>query len=139
MSRLLPATAPQRERKVGEINARYAAHMAVGYPVTLEGAAETLQVAREVDGINWLTVKGICEEGIAADLGDVPALVFLQTTANNRYYMTFNEALAIIRDLRTWSLLSWDNWNRLKALARDPEATPTAQHIEALDLDEGWP
>jgi hypothetical protein len=135
----LPANSPTRERRIIDINARYAIHVGAGYPVTLEGNAETLQVAREVDGINWLTVKGICEEGIAAGYGDVPGLMFLQTTANRQYVMTLNEALAIIRDLRAWGLASWANWNRLKAAARDPEQTPTARDLEALNIDEGWP
>jgi len=136
---LLPASSPLRTRRIQRINERYWAHVGAGYPVTLEGNAETLQIAREVDGINWLTVKGICEEGIAAGLGDEPGLMFLQTTANNRYYMTFNEALAIIRDLRSWGLASWSNWNRLKDAARDPAQTPTRKALEALDLEEGWP
>ena len=126
-------------RRLAEINARYAAHVGPSFPVVLEGNAETLQVAREVDGINWLTVKDLYEEIRDAGLGDVPALAFLQTTANRRYYMTANEALAIIRDLRTWGLQSWDNWNRLKDAARDPEQTPTSEDLEALNLDEGWP
>jgi hypothetical protein len=130
------ATPATRERTVSRINARYLAHLAVGFPVTLEGNAETLQVAREVDGINWLTVKGLCEEGILAGLGDEPGLMFLQATSNARYVMTFNEALAIIRDLRAWGLEAWANWNRLKDLAR---AARFSADLEAIDLEEGWP
>lgn len=139
MARDLPANSPLRERRVQQINAYYNARQLAGYPVTLEGNAETLQIAREVDGINWLTVKGICEEGVLAGLGDEPGLMFLQTTSNRQYFMTFNEALVIIRDLRTWGLLSWANWNRLKAAARDPAQTRTADDLEALNLEEGWP
>ncbi len=65
--------------------------------------------------------------------------MFLQTTSNAQYVMTFNEALAIIRDLRAWGLASWANWNRLKAAARDPAVTPYATDLEALNLEEGWP
>lgn len=139
MPRILPASSPLRARRLGDINTRYAAHIGPGYPVTLGGNAETLQVARDVDAINWLTVKSICDEGIAAELGDVPDLIFLQTTSNRRYTMSFNEALTIIKDLRAWGLASWANWNRLKDAARDPAVTPTAADLEALDLDEGWP
>lgn len=139
MARALPATSPTRARRLAQINARYAAHVGPGYPIVLEGNAETLQTARDVDGINWLVVKDLYEEIVAAELGDVPGLAFLQTTANNRYYMTANEALQIIRDLRAWGLASWDNWNRLKGAARDPEQTPTGADLEALDIDEGWP
>lgn len=130
------ATPATRERKVGRINAVYERRQAVGYPVTLEGNSETLQVARERDGINWLTVKGIYEELVGAGLGDEPGLAFLQTTSNVRYYMTGNEALTIIRDLRAWGIASWANWNRLKDLAR---AARFAADLEAIDLEEGWP
>lgn len=139
MPRVLPASSPQRRGWVEKITRRYEAHINPGFPVTLEGNAETLQVARDVDRTNWLTVYGICLEGIAAELGDVPDLIFLQTTSNRRYDMTFNEAASIIRDLRAWNIASWANWNRLKDAARDPEQTPTAAALEALNLDEGWP
>lgn len=139
MPRLLPASSPTRRFYLDKIAKRYAAHIDPGFPVTLEGNAETLQVARDVDAINWLTVKSICDEGVAEGNGDVPDLIFLQTTSNRRYTMSFNEALEIIRDLRTWGLLAWANWNRLKDAARDPAVTPTAADLEALNLDEGWP
>ena len=139
MSRLVAANSPRRDRRVGDITRRYEAHIAPGFPVTLDGVAETLQVARDVDRTNWLTVYGICLEGIAAELGDVPDTIYLQTTSNRRYYMTFNEAAVIIRNLRQWGLDAWANWNRLKDAARDPAVTPTSEALEALDLEEGWP
>lgn len=130
------ATPATRERKVLRINAVYERRQAHGFPVTLEGNAETLQVARERDGINWLTVKGICDEGIAQGQGDEPGLIFLQATSNNRYFMSFNEAASIIRDLRAWGIASWANWNRLKDLAR---AARFSAELEAIDPEEGWP
>lgn len=138
-SRPLAAASPFRKGRLEDINRRYEAVMAGGYPVTLEGVAETLQVARDVDRTNWLTVYTICQEGATAGLGDEPGQMFLQATSNRQYVMTFNEALSIIRDLRAWTLAVWANWNRLKAAARDPEVTRTAADLEALDLDEGWP
>ncbi len=59
MPRPLSATSALRERRVAEINTRYQAHVGAGYPVTLEGNAETLQVAREVDcASGWATCRG---------------------------------------------------------------------------------
>jgi len=139
LSRILPAAHPLRRRRVDEINAHYLAHVAIGFPITLEGNAETLQTAREVDGINWLTVKGLYEEAVLAGLGDEPGIAFLQTTSNARYYMTPNQALAIIRDLRAWSIAVWDRWNTLKNAARDPAQTPTAASLEMLNIEQGWP
>ena len=123
-------------RKLLEINAAYEAFTAGGFPVTLEGAAETLQVSRDVDRTNWLTVYGICLEGIAAGAGDVPDLIFLQTTSNRRYDMSFNEALAIIRELRAWGLAAWANWNVLKDAAR---AAQTNDQLRAIDPNAGYP
>lgn len=124
------------ERKIGDINREYERRQLIGFPVTLEGKAETLQVARDVDRTNWLTVYGICLEGLAADLGDVPGLIFLQTTSNRRYVMSFNEALVIIRDLRAWGLAAWANWNALKDKAR---SVGRREDLELIDLSEGWP
>lgn len=139
MPRALLASSPTRERRVNDINARYRAQIEPGYPVTLEGNAETLQVARDGDAINWLIVQGLYQKAASAGGGDLPGQAFLQTTSNNRYYMTPNEALAIIDGMTAWGLAAWDNWNRLKGAARDPEQTRTAADLEALNLDEGWP
>lgn len=124
------------ERRIGDINREYERRQLIGFPVTLEGNAETLQVARDVDRTNWLTVYGICLEGIGAGLGDEPNTIFLQTTSNRRYLMSFNEALAVIRDLRAWGLASWANWNALKDKARN---VARREDLELIDLSEGWP
>lgn len=123
-------------RKLLEINAAYEAFLAAGYPVTLDGNAETLQVARDVDRTNWLTVYTICQEGIAAGAGDVPDLIAIQTTSNARYAMTFNEAIQIVRDLRQWSLEAWANWNVLKEAAR---TATTNDALHAIDPTAGYP
>jgi len=125
-----------RPRKLLEINAAYEAFVAAGFPVTLGGNAETLQVARDVDRTNWLTVYDICKEGIAAGEGDTPQTIFLQATSNRRYVMSYNEAATIIRDLRAWSLAAWQNWNALKDAAR---AATTNAELQAIDPTEGYP
>jgi hypothetical protein len=62
-----------RARKVAEITAAYEAFLEPGYPLTLEGVAETLQVAREVDRTNWLTLLGICDEAVWRGQGTRPS------------------------------------------------------------------
>lgn len=123
-------------RKLGQINAAYEAFAEAGYPLTLEGNAETLQVARDVDRTNWLIILDICNEGAAAGVGDVPQSIFLQTTSNRRYFMSFNEAGAIIRDMRAWGLAAWQNWNALKETAR---AAETNGELRAIDVTAGYP
>ncbi len=123
-------------RKLGEITAAYETFVAGGFPVTLEGNAETLQVSRDVDRTNWLTVYGICLEGIGVGAGDIPGLIFLQTTSNRRYFMSFNEALTIIRDLRAWGLAAWANWNALKDAARAAQGN---DELRAIDPNAGYP
>lgn len=130
------ATPATRERKVLRINAVYERRQAIGYPVVLEGNAETLQVARERDGINWLVVVREAERAIEAGLGDEPGLAFVQTTSNRRYPMTCNEVVAVVNAMTLWGLASWANWNRLKDKAR---AARFSADLEAIDPEEGWP
>lgn len=119
------------------VNAKYEAVVAVGFPVTLEGNAETLQVARDVDRTNWLTLLGICDEAIEAEFGGYPIPEpGIRTTSNTNYVVTFEEAAQIIRDLRTWGLAAWANWGRLKDLCRD---ATTREALQSIDLTEGWP
>lgn len=119
------------------VNARYEEFLAVGFPVTLDGDAETLQLGRDVDRTNWLTLLGICYEAISAGFGEEPIPEpGIRTTANRNYVITFDEAAQIIRDLRAWGLAAWANWGRLKDAVRD---APTRQALQSIDLEEGWP
>jgi hypothetical protein len=135
--RTLAPNSPERGRKVRRINEKYLAILEAGFPATFGDVEETLQVAREVDGINWLTLLGICNEAVAAGFGDalIPA-PGIRTTANRNYRVTFSQASAIIRNLRAWGLASWANWGRLKDLARN---APTREALNAIDLERGWP
>ena len=127
------------ERRVMDIDARYAALLETGYPVVLGGVAETLQVARDVDRTNWLTLLGICNEAIAfaPDMADVmidpPGI---RTTSNRNYLLTYGETAAMIRGLRAWGLMAWANWGRMKDEAR---AVVNRQDLDRIDLEAGWP
>lgn len=119
-----------------EINAEYAARLAVGFPVTLDGLAETLQVARDVDRTNWITFLGICDEAVAAGIGDDDAAFPIRTTANRNHVVTYAEGAQIVRDLRAWTGAAQANWWRLKDEARQAQ---TAQALNAVDIKQGWP
>lgn len=134
---MLSPTSPTRDRLLERLDARYEAFLAVGFPVTLEGNAETLQVSRDVDRTNWLTLLGICDEAFFAGAGDYPIPApGLRCTSNTNYLVTFNEAAVIIRDIRAWAAAAQANWWRLKDAAR---AAPTREDLQSIDLDEGWP
>jgi hypothetical protein len=125
-----------RARKVAEITAHYEAFLAPGYPLILQGVAETLQVAREVDRTNWLTLLGICNEAVLAGVGDQTIPVPLRCTSNRSYFMTFAECASIIRALRAWGAAAQFNWWRLKDLAR---ACPSRDDLNGIDITEGYP
>lgn len=126
-----------RARRVLEINARYQAHIEPGFPIVLEGNAETLQIARQIDATNWLIVLGICNEAEALGAGDqmLPA-PGLRCTSNRNYLVSYSAAGQIVRDLRAYGLAAWANRTRLADLARD---CPTRQGLDLIDLEEGWP
>lgn len=134
---MLSPASPLRDRMLERVNARYEAFLAVGFPITLQGNAETLQLGRDVDRTNWLTLLGICYEAIAAEFGDYPIPdPGIRTTSNTNYVVSFNEAAQIIRDLRTWGLAAWANWGRMKDEVR---TAPTRDALQSIDLEEGWP
>lgn len=125
-----------RPRKLLQINSRYDAVLAEGFPVTLEGNAETLQLAQDVDRTNWLTLLGICDEAMAAEMGDVPMPAKIQCTSGNEYTLTFSQCGWMIRELRAWGISADANWRRMVKLAK---AARNDDELRAIDLSEGWP
>lgn len=125
-----------RPRKLLEINAAYEAFVAAGFPVTLGGNAETLQVARDVDRTNWLVLQSRALRQIAAGNGDTPQTTFVQTTANRRYFMSYAEQLDLLDAMEAWSLAAWQNWNALKDAAR---AAASDDELRAIDVNAGYP
>lgn len=139
MSRLLLANSPQRKRRVNDINTAYEAFLAVGYPLE-DHPGETLQCRNELDRTNWLTLKDICAEAIAAEAGGelIPA-PGIRCTSNAFIRPTYASTFALLQALRAWAMQAQANWWRLKDAARDPAVTPTSEALEALNLEEGWP
>jgi len=119
-----------------EITAAYEAHLARGFPITMSGQDETLQVGRDVDRTNWLTFLGICDEAVAAGLGDQNAPFPVRCTSNTLYTVTYAEGAALVRDLRLWAASAQANWWALKDAA---SAADTAEALNAIDETQGWP
>ena len=124
------------DRRIMEIDAEYARRLAVGFPAILGGQPETLQVARDEDRTNWLTFKGLCDEGIASGLPDEEAPISIRTTANRNYAVTYSEGADLMRDMRTWAAAMMVNRWALKDAAH---AATTAEALNAVDITQGWP
>lgn len=134
--RPLPAASPLRDRRILDVNAAYEAFLAVGFPLE-DHPGETLQCRNELDRTNWLTLKDICAEALAADLGDelIPASG-IRCTSNAFIRPTYAETLALMQALRAWAMAAQANWWRLKDACR---TVATRADLEAINLAEGWP
>lgn len=119
-----------------DINRAYDAHLAIGFPVVLEGNAESLQLVTERDRTNWLTVLGICNDAMAAEMGDVPMGAPIICTSGAEYVLTFAQCGYMIREMRSWGIAADANWRRL---LREAQTVTTRADLEAIDLTQGWP
>lgn len=132
----LSPTSPLRERRIADVNRAYAAYLDAGMPL-VDYPGETIQCRNELDRTNWLGLKDICEEAIAAALGDEPIPEpGIRCTSNNFIRPTFSATLELMRLIRGYALAAQANWWRLKDLCRTAR---TAADLEAIDLSEGWP
>lgn len=125
-----------RARRLLEVTAAYEAHLAKGFPVTLDDIAETLQVSRDVDRTNWLTFLDICREQKEAGKEDDPSVFPLRTTANRNHAVTYKQGAATVRALRSWAGAAQANWWALKDAVR---AADTGEALNAIDITQGWP
>lgn len=135
----LAANSPIRLRAIKDkVDPRYDQHLLGGIPLDALGyPGERLQCRNELDRTNWLALKDICFEAISAELG--AALIpepGIRCNSNNFIRPTFAETFTLMQHVRTWAMQAQANWWRLKDLCR---AAPTAQELEAIDFEEGWP
>jgi len=126
-----------RQRRLEEADAAYQAHIDGGFPVTLSGIAETLQVGTVEQRSDWLIFKGAIDDAVGdgAQPAD-PVAVPIRTTSNNNYTVTFSEAQTMIANMRTWGFAARVNCWRLKDLI---SAATTGEQLNAVDLMQGWP
>jgi hypothetical protein len=140
VTRDLRADSPIRDRRIGDVNRRYEAYLARGFPTAPfdgEPEPERLQCRNELDRTNWLGLVVDCQFKIAFDLGDVTeAGTALRCTSNRMYQVSPNDALGRMITLLGQVQAAQANWWRLKDLCR---TVRFATDLEALDLEEGWP
>jgi hypothetical protein len=130
------AFARDQGRTLARVNARYAAYLDAGMPLEAY-PGETIQCRNELDRTNWLGLKDICEEAIAADLGGLPIPEpGIRCTSNTFVRPTFAETLDLMREVRGYALAAQANWWRLKDLCN---GAVSRDELAAIDLEEGWP
>jgi hypothetical protein len=112
--------------------AEYTARMAVGFPL---GNGDTLQV-RDSDKANWLTLKDVCDDAIAAGGGGQPCAMPPRTTNNAYVTGTYAETKALLQNLRSWGGAMMARLFVLKD-AVDTAADQAA--LDAIDVTTGWP
>ena len=135
MANLSP-NSPQRDRRILAADAAYAAFLAPGFPLD-DYPGETLQIRNELDRTNWLTLKDICAEAIAAGVGDLTIdAPGIRCTSNNFIRPTYAETYALMQGLRAWAMQAQANWWRLKDECR---SVTTRAALEAIDMGSGWP
>jgi hypothetical protein len=123
-------------RALARVNARYAAYLDAGMPLA-DYPGETIQCRNELDRTNWLGLKDICEEAIAAGAGDAPIPEpGIRCTSNTFIRPTFAETLELMREVRGYALAAQANWWRLKDACR---SAANRAELDAIDLEEGWP
>lgn len=126
----------RKERALIAVSAEYAARLAVGYPVTLGGVAETLQCRNNEDRTNWLALLDACREAVDLGAGAVPIQPPLRCTSNREYALTCAETIPLLKGVRGWAgALLTRRW-ALNDAVRDAD---TIEALAAIDLKAGWP
>lgn len=131
-----PPLADQKAVKLAAAGAVYAAKIAAGYPVTLEGVAETLQVRNDTDRTNWLGLKSAAKDAIDAGNGSDLYPVKIRTTSNARYALTNDAAFALMSAVLVWLA---DHMDAFWDIADAIEAAADADALAAIDLEAGYP
>lgn len=138
-------------RKLGDVNRAYDAFLLTGVPLA-DYPDETLQCRNELDRTNWMELRDICREAIAAERAyyeanelDPPEAGYgampitapgIRCTSNNFIQPTVAETLVILDGIRTWAMAAQANWWSLKDAVRDAE---TNAELNAIDVTEGYP
>lgn len=133
------------------IDPRYETFLASGVPL-VDYPGETLQCRNELDRTNWMELRDLCREAIAAEkayyaANELPDPVDgwgaglitepgIRTTSNAYIRPTVAATLAILATITTWAFAGQANWWRMKDEAR---ACTTPAALEAIDLEQGWP
>lgn len=121
-----------------DINARYAAYLALGFPTAdFDGQPEpeTLQCRNELDRTNWLGLIVSCQAAVGLGAGDLTG-PSIRCTSNRMYEISYADGLGRMFALLSLVQAAQENWWRMKDLAR---AAVYQADLDAIDLEEGWP
>jgi hypothetical protein len=139
--RVVAAFEGLRRKRLAEVNAKFAAVLAAGYPLE-DYPGETLQCLTDRDRTNWLYVQGKCEKAAAAGFGDAPyPEPGLRCTSNSFIRPTIAGVLTILDAMGVWAEGVQANVWRLKDAVEAVEAervSDAARFLAAIDIDAGW-
>ncbi len=122
--------------KLVAAEAVYQAKLSVGYPVTLGGTAQTLQVLTDHDRGNWIGLRIAAREAVDAGNGSAPYPIPIRTTSNAQFSLTCAEALALMTDLQAWvGAMLAARWGVRDAI----RAASNAATLATVDLEAGYP
>ncbi len=122
--------------RVVEAEAEYQARLAVGYPTTLGGNAETLQLRNSEDRTNWLGLLVAAQAAVGAGQGAEDYPVAIRTTTNASYVVTNTAAVTLMFNLLAWAGAMFAARSAIKdavAAAADKAA------LDAIDVTAGYP
>lgn len=106
-----------------------------GFPLTIQGQAETLQMRPE-DLINWLVFKDSCQDAIDANQGNAQSMLPLRTTDNSEYVLTYNDGKKTMIAMRAYgAMLMRNHWLLKDAINR----AKSQAEVDAVDVSAGWP
>lgn len=114
----------------------YTEKLAVGYPVTLDGQAETLQLRNSEDRTNWLGLLLAAQAGVAAGYGAANYPAKIRTTSNTGYTVTNAEAVGLMFDLLGWAASMFQARSNVKDAI---SAAANAAAVASVDVNAGYP
>jgi hypothetical protein len=129
--------------KLAAVEAAYSRRFDRGAPhnfgTTAEPCIEHLQVSREVDKTNWLTLKDAIRDAFEEGLQDQPMMLPIRTTENINHPMTWAEGRAVVNtSIRSFgALMMGALWTKKAQLAAAAAAGLDA--LQAFDPESGWP
>ena len=148
---MLRPGSPLIDRRIIAIDARYLTFLGSGVPLA-NYPGLTLQCRNELDRTNWMELRDLCRQAIAAEkayyaannLPDPQAgwgaglitVPGIRTTSNAYIRPSVAGTLAILATVTTWAFDGQANWWRMKDQAR---ACTTPEALEAINLETGWP
>lgn len=123
--------------RVVAAEAEYEARIAVGYPVTLGGNAETLQLRPNTeDRTNWLGVLVGAQAASALGNGSADYPTKIRTTSNAGYTITNDAAVALMFQLLGWA---GEMFGARSAIKDAIAAATDAEALAAIDVTAGYP